>query len=329
MKQFKITTLLFAAVAMSLTACLKKGEMTTDPDKSPTVIEFANTGSNVSGSTSTYPRFNTDLGSVKTGQTVKFNVNVNYAGAETAPSDITVNLALDAGLLSKFNTENGTNYVAPPTSIYTFPTTATIKKGERMATVEVSVTNNASFDFGVNYALPLQISSVSQGKISGNFGKAVYSFSARNNFDGIYLMEATSPMVDVTSASLTGWYPIEMQLITYTGNSIALYDGINYVNAYGHPIKSGTAGSYYGSFSPVFFFDASGNITSVTNYYGQESSANKRSAVLDPTGVNKATFNADGTIKSFEVSYIMTQSNVSPMLPRTYFKEKFTYVEPR
>ena len=329
MKQFKITTFLFAAVAMSLTACLKKAEMTTDPDKSPTVIEFANTGNDVSGSTSTYPRFNTDLGSVKTGQTVKFNINVNYAGAETAPADITVNLALDAGLLSKFNTENGTNYVAPPTSIYTFPTTATIKKGERKATVEVSVTNNASFDFGVNYALPLQISSVSQGKISSNFGKAVYSFSARNNYDGVYLMEATSPMVDVTNAAITGWYPIEMQLITYTGNSIALYDGINYVSAYGHPIKSGGSGSYYGSFSPVFFFDATGKITSVTNYYGQESSANKRSAVLDPTGVNQATFNADGTIKSFQVSYIMTQSNVSPMLPRTYFKEKFTYVEPR
>jgi hypothetical protein len=329
MKQFKITTFLFAAVAMSLTACLKTGPMNTDPDKSPTVIEFANTENNVAGSTSTYPRFNTDLGTVKTGQTVKFNVNVNYAGAETAPADITVNLSLDPALLAKFNTENGTNYVAPPTTIYTMPNTATIKKGERMATVEVSVTNNANFDFGVNYALPLQIATVSQGKISSNFGKAVYSFSARNNYDGIYLMEATAPMVDVTSASLTGWYPIEMQLITYTGNSIALYDGINYVSAYGHPIKSGTSGSYYGSFSPVFFFDATGKITSITNYYGQESSANKRSAVLDPTGVNQATFNPDGTIKSFEVSYIMTQSNVTPFLPRTYFKEKFTYVEPR
>jgi hypothetical protein len=266
---------------------------------------------------------------VKAGQTVKFNVNVNYAGAETAPQDITVNLSLDPSLLTKFNTENGTNYVTPPTAIYTFPNTATIKKGERMATVEVSVTNNSSFDFGVNYALPIQIASATTGKISANFGKAVYSFSARNNYDGIYLMEATKPMVDVTSASLTGWYPIEMQLITYTGNSIALYDGINYVSAYGHPIKSGTSGSYYGSFSPVFFFDATGKITSVTNYYGQESSANKRSAILDPTGVNQATFNADGSIKSFEVSYIMTQSNVTPFAPRTYFHEKFTYVEPR
>src|SRR5687768_10533166 len=131
MKQFKITTFLFAVVAMSLTACLKTGPMNTDPDKSLTVIEFANTGNNVAGSTSTYPRFHTDLGTVKTGQSVKFNVNVNYAGAETAPEDITVNIAVDPGLLAKFNTENGTNYVAPPAAIYTLPSTATIKKGER------------------------------------------------------------------------------------------------------------------------------------------------------------------------------------------------------
>src|SRR5918993_1208249 len=123
MKQIKITAFLFAALAMSLTSCLKQGEMTTDPDKSPTVIEFANTGNNVAGSTSTYPRFNTDLGSVKTGETVKFNVNVNYAGAETAPNDITVNISLDPALLAKFNTENGTNYVAPPAAIFTLPTT--------------------------------------------------------------------------------------------------------------------------------------------------------------------------------------------------------------
>jgi hypothetical protein len=204
-----------------------------------------------------------------------------------------------------------------------------IKQGQHQATVEVAVTNNSSFDFNVNYALPLKIVSATKGTISSNFGKAVYSFSARNAYDGIYTMSATAPMVDVLNAGLTGWYPIDMQLITYTGNSVALYDGINYVDAYGHPIKSGTSGSYYGTFSPVFFLYATGKITSVTNYYGQNAGGNKRSAELDPTGVNQATFNADGSIKSFEVSYIMTQSVSTPNAPRTYFHEKFTYVGPR
>jgi predicted heme/steroid binding protein len=330
MKQSKIFLFLLSTVVFSMTSCLKERAMNIDPSKgTPNVIEFANTGDNVAGSLSKYPRFTSDLGSVGAGETKKFNVNVSYSGAEAAPQDITVTLAVDPELLTQFNTENGTNYVVPPTEIYTVPTTVVIKQGQHQATVEVAVTNNSSYDFNVNYALPLKIVSATKGTISSNFGKAVYSFSARNSYDGVYTMSATAPMVDLLSSSLSGWYPIDMQLITYTGNSVALYDGINYVDAYGHPIKSGSSGSYYGTFSPVFFFDATGKITSVTNYYGQNAGGNKRSAELDPTGVNQATFNADGSIKSFEVSYIMTQSVSTPNAPRTYFHEKFTYVGPR
>ena len=326
MKQSKILLFLLSSLAVGFGSCLKERDMNIDPSKgTPNVVEFANTGDNVAGSNSKYPRFTSDLGSMGEGESVKFNLNVSYSGVEAAPEDITVNLGIDPELLAQFNDENGTNYEVPPTDVYSMPTSIVIKKGERMATSQITVTRSPNFDFNVNYALPLKITSASKGAISGNFGKAVYSFSARNQYDGIYEMDATAPMKDLTSTSLVGWYPLDMQLITYTGNSVALYDGINYVDAYGHPIKSGSSGSYYGSFSPVFFFDETGKITEVTNYYGQESGGNKRSAVLDPTGVNQATFNADGSIKSFEVSYIMTQSVASPMAPRTYFHEKFTY----
>jgi hypothetical protein len=111
-----------------------------------------------------------------------------------------------------------------------------------------------------------------------------------------------------------------MQLITYSSKAIALYDPYNAKN-YGHPLKGG---SYYGSFSPVFFINDDGTITKVTNYYGQPAS-NGRAGQLDPTGVNKVTFGADGKVISFEVSYIMIQNGS----PRTTFKEKFTYVSPR
>jgi hypothetical protein len=129
----------------------------------------------------------------------------------------------------------------------------------------------------------------------------------------------TGTMNDV-AAALTGNYPLDMELITYSGNSIALYDP-NVAQTYGHPILSGTSNSYYGSFSPVFFFDAAGNISSITNYYGQLSGASRRSAELDPTGINKITFDTGGKVLYFEVSYIMTQNGA----PRTYFTEKFTY----
>lgn len=312
---------------LSFTSCVKQADMNIDPSKSTNVVEFANTGDNVAANTSQYPRFNIDLGKIASGDSATFNINLSYSGADVAPEDISIQLEINADVLSVYNTENGTDYEIPVSSIYNFPTSIVIKKGTKNTQIKVAITSNADFDFNKNYALPLKIKSASTGVISGNFGAAVYSFAARNQYDGIYTMSGT--LTDIVLPSITGWYPIDMQLITYTGNSIALYDGINYTDAYGHPIKSGTSGSYYGSFSPVFFFDNTGKITNITNYYGQESGGNLRSAVLDPTGINKITFNTDGSINYFEVSYIMTQSVSSPNAPRTYFKEKFTYKEAR
>lgn len=315
---------------LSLGAC-KKGAMNIDTESgtATNVVEFANTGDNVSSaSASTYPRFHIDLGSLSTGDTARFNVNVSYSGKDVAPQDITITLALDQAMLEQFNKENDTKYKVPPSAIVSFPTTVLIKKGTHQSTIQVAVVNNASFDFNVNYGLPIKIASTSLGPISGNFGKAVYSFAARNIYDGAYTMEATAPMVDIVAPNLTGYYPLNMQLITYTGNSVALYDP-EVIGTYAHAIKNGSSTSYYGSFSPVFYFDGNGKITSVSNYYGQESGGNKRSAVLNPSGVNKITFNPDGTINYIEVSYIMTQSVTTPYAPRTYFHEKFTYTGSR
>ena len=87
----------------------------------------------------------------------------------------------------------------------------------------------------------------------------------------------------------------------------------------------GSAGSYYGSFAPVFNFDADGNVTSVVNYYGQPSS-NGRRAQLDPTGVNKMTFDAGGKPKELKVKYFMLQPGTTV---RCKFSETFTYLGPR
>ncbi len=331
MKYLSNKTIAFFFMLVGFTSCLKKADGVHDEDTVGNIVEFANTGDNVASSTSKYPRFSIDLGKMEEGQEVKFNLNVAYSGANSAPQDITVNIALDQATLDLFNTQNGTDYEVPADGIVEFPTSVVIKKGTRKTTAEIKVTRTANFDFGVNYALPLKITSATTGIISGNFGNAVYSFGARNQYDGVYKMEALSPMVDVTSASLTGRYPLDMELITYTGNSVYLSNpssAVYTVGAY-HPILSGTSASAYGSFSPIFFFDEAGNITEVSNYYGQESGGNKRSGVIDPTGVNKITFKADGSVESIDVKYIMTQSNVTPFAPRTYFHEKFTYLGDR
>lgn len=327
MRYLSIKAIYFLFLLVGLSSCLKEREGNNHyPDEAGNIIEFANTGNNVASSTSKYPRFAVDLGSIKQGESKTFNINVSYSGAENASQDITVNLALDQALLDQFNTENGTEYEVPPAGIIEIPSTVVIKAGTRKTTVEAKVTLTDQYDFDKNYGVALKITSASAGTISGNFGAAVYSFSVRNQYDGVYHMEALSPMTDVVAPSLTGYYPLDIQLITYSGNSVYYFDH-TVLGVEGHAIKSGTATSYYGSFSPVFFFDAAGNITSVTNYYGQLSGGLKRSAVLDPTGVNKITFNADGSVKELEVKYIMTQGDA--FSPRTYFHEKMTYLGPR
>lgn len=329
MKQISIKFIPLLLLVSGLSSCLKEAPQNIDPSKGTSnVIEFANTGDNV-GKTTSAPRFTTDLGSLKAGETAEINVNVSYSGAENAPEDISVSLVVDQASLDAFNTINGTDYETPAESVFAVPTTAVIKKGERLSQIKLKVTNTEDFDFNVNYAVALKITSTTKGVISSNYGTAVYSFSARNIYDGIYDVTATAPMVDAVNSALTGYYPITMKLITFTGNSIAMYDGEYFSTGYYHPIKSGTSTSAYGAFSPVFYFDASGNITSVGNYYGENAGGNLRSGLIDPTGVNKITFKSDGSVDNFEVSYFMIQNAISTGYKRTSFHEKFTYVSGR
>jgi len=186
MKKITIKIFPFLVGVISLTSCVKEADMNIDPGKTNSVIEFANTGDNQAGNTSEFPRFYTDLGSIGDGESASFNVNVNYAGGAEAPEDITVNLAIDAKSLETYNTEDGTDYVVPATSIFSIPSSVVIKKGTRLTQVQAKITRTSDFDFGLSYALPVKIASVSSGTISGNFGTAIYSFGVRNQYDGHY-----------------------------------------------------------------------------------------------------------------------------------------------
>lgn len=306
--------------ALALTSCVKD-HLAVDPAQSNNVIEFANTGNIVSSAGAVHPRFASDLGNLPVGDSSTFVVNLSYSGAEkAAPNDITINLAVDPAALTAYNADDEMEYALPPASAYRFPSSVVIKKGEKVKQITVTIIRSPEYNFDTSYALPLKIASVSSGIISGNFGTAIYSFTARNVYDGIYTMEGT--LEDKVVSSITGVYPLEMQLITYSSKAVGLYnpDG----KSYSHPIKNGSTPSIYGSYSPVFFINDDGTIIRVTNYHGQPAS-NGRSAQLDPTGVNKVTFGADGKVVSLEVSYILIQAGS----PRTYFKEKFTYKSPR
>ncbi|MGN6211527.1 DUF1735 domain-containing protein [Parafilimonas sp.] len=332
---FKIGGSLLLLTSMMFTSCLKDDSLTLDTGLSDNVTEFGNTGSiatNPSGAAA--PRFAIDLGSLQTGDTASFKVNVNYAGDEMAPQDITVTVDIDESLLATYNAEHsvdGANYVAPPMSLFktSFPITLVIPKGKQMAqaTIEAQLSND--YDFNAAYALPLKITSTSVGEVSGNFGSALYSITVRNIYDGEFTVDGS--FVDLTNSNFLADYTKTIDLVTTGATRNGYFNtGLN-GGIFGYdflvydPSDDSYSGSYYGSFAPEFIFDTEGNVTGVVNSYGQPSS-NGRSAELDPAGENKMTFSADGTPEELNVSYFMLQPGTTI---RCKFTEKFVYVGPR
>src|SRR6185312_4284111 len=116
MKNIIKNTLHLLAVSVIFSSCVKD-HLAVDPAQSNNVIEFANTGANVSPATALYPRYASDLGSLSSGDSARFNVNLSYSGAEMAPGDITVTLAIDEEALEAYNDEQHTDYVLPPASV--------------------------------------------------------------------------------------------------------------------------------------------------------------------------------------------------------------------
>lgn len=126
----KLSIFLIAITLLALTSCLKHDVYIQEPSQSSSVIMIAKTGDPISSSTtSLYSGYSADLGVVEVGDTIGFNINVEYGGVDDAPSDIVVNLGIDTAKLRVYNTQNGTSYVVPTNAaMYTFPSSVTIKK---------------------------------------------------------------------------------------------------------------------------------------------------------------------------------------------------------
>ncbi|WP_157474153.1 DUF1735 domain-containing protein [Flavihumibacter petaseus] len=320
MKSF-IKILGVAVTALSLASCLKEDPYF-DPAKSNNIVEFANSGT---PALDTFPRFTADLGTLNPGESEEFNVLVSYSGPETsAPNDITVNLTIDPVTLELYNDAEGKNYEVPNTSVFEAPTSIVIKKGENRATAKVIVHISPDFDYNANYALPLVITSVSDNTpISSNFGKAIFTFAARNKYDGVYNVTGTYSD-NVIGSAATSSYPKTINLVTQGATGGGYFDPNLNGGIYGYSFKNAGSGSYYGNFAPIFYFDDAGNVSKVENYYGQGTNPQLRSAELNPDGINKITFNG-AVPEKIEVSYWMVQGTNK----RVAITETFTYTGAR
>ncbi len=242
----------------------------------------------------------------------------------------TVTLVAAPELIEEYNEENNANFVWLDEDVFSWAENPSIQETANGLTVTFApgefskefdiMLNGSAWDAAVTYAVAYKIADTQGLPIADGRGEIIAMISIKNQYDGAY--EMTGEMSDVVNPALTGAYPLKVELHTVGPNSVALYD-VEVWGDYFHTITSGADYSGYGGFAPVFSMDEEGNVTSVTNFYGQPAS-NGRSAVLDPTGINKFTVNDDGS-KTLEVSYIMVQAGAN----RTFFKETFTYTGER
>jgi hypothetical protein len=314
-------------LAMSfLTSCLKDNSLILDPAKGTNVIEFKNPSqiSSPAGSILPLYAFAYDIVPETT-----LPLTVSYSGPEAvAPQDITVKFAIqDQAVLDTYNDDQETHYELIDPAVYTLPVTElVIKKGESKASTTITFRPN-TFDLAASYALPLKITSVSSGTISGNFGTIIIAVNAKNKWDGVYKAVAGT-FADVPNPTWSIFNPAgyEYYMQTQGANTIAIFDP-TYFGTYIQVFRTSPTGvSGYGSFSPVFTFDANNNITSIVNFYGQPA-GNGRSAAINPAGQNKFIKGTPGTAGSqFQASWTLYQPGTTVRSQSNY---TFEYIGPR
>lgn len=167
-----------ALLSLVLTSCLDDEMYALDPSRGNNVIEFLNvttpgTDYNAKYLTYTPKTFVSEPES-------EFMMGVNYAGPEdAAPSDITVTLTPNPAVAA----ELGYNQLA--STLYTMPTSVTIKKGEKSVLFPVKV-KTAQFDLTKKNGLAVSITNASYGIISGNNATAIFNLPVKNKYDGVY-----------------------------------------------------------------------------------------------------------------------------------------------
>lgn len=253
---------------------------------------------------------------------------VSYDFVNPASSPITVTLGLNNALITEYNAKNAaadTDYEIMPQAAYTLPSlTVTIPAGARLSESLKMTLNTNAIDPSSIYALGFTIQSTSSPsvKLPSNLKNIIVAFAVKNKYDGEY--EVTGTMVDNASATLTGYFPMKYYLITAGAKEVDGFDPVVWED-YFIPIRSGSALSGYGSFSPQFIFDDNDNIIKVINVYGQPA-GNTRYAELDPSGENKW----DEATQTIKVKFFMFQpSAVALPNPRVEFNWTMKRVGPR
>lgn len=311
---------LFLLLAVSFVSCVKKDDVykkDTDESARKQVVEIVGAGDLV--------QFARD---VKTTNDTFILIDLRrYPNNEAELNQpLTVKLQSNPTLIDDYNTANGTAYEELPAGSYTIlddVNAVTFAAGEAIKAIKISV-DQTQLDLSIQYALGYSIADAGTGAvINTGLKDALYNIGVKNKYDGHYLLTGT--MVDAANPALTGAAPIEVDFETVGANAVILNPTQGpFAYGYLYPILNAGAGSGYGSFTPIFTFDASDNVVTVENAYGQPA-GNTRSAEIDPSGINK--WNAAD--RSMDVKYWMNQPSVVPVGHRSSMDEHYEYIGPR
>lgn len=248
MKKILSTTLLFTALAVAFTGCLKdKGFENNeyginDPDTQPPGVGFP-LGANKKNTVG--------LNVQATTQVVDDIVFVNLNAGIVAPADITVTLVLDSNIVRNYNTENGTSIKVLNYSLFTVGTTVTIPAGARNAQIPINVPSTLMLDPNSSYGVGIRINAVSGNYvIASNLRNLMVEFTIKNRYDGRYNLRGyhNRPTLDLP-------YNQTVWMITTGPNSVAMWWPA--LPGFAHPLNGGT--TYYGSFTTNFYFNLATN----------------------------------------------------------------------
>ncbi|MDR3653788.1 MAG: hypothetical protein P4L34_12575 [Paludibacter sp.] len=325
---YKIFPILTLAFALSMTACLTDSEYDNNqiginPTNNKNYVEVHITSDNNTNIISrAYPTIGRDTTITKfiainlTSGAATSDVTITYKDLNMTTGDPEYSYVVDSLV-------NVLGFALADATKMTDLNNGKVVISKGSSTGYIAVKLNPNNLIGSSYVFGIRITAVSDSKYTiSNLTDGVVKFGAANMYDGQYINSGS--MIDYANAAFTGAYPLTVNLVTQSANSVGYYD-VKVWGDYFHAFMNGSSYSGYGTFAPVFTFNADNTVQSVTNYYGQAvPPANGRTAQLDPSGINKF----DPITKTLYVSYWMNQPAV--ITPhRTHFVEVFTYVGPR
>lgn len=315
----KKISLVAIALVVLLTSCLKDhdyedGLSGVKPDKNARIAE-------ISGPVSGFRV--ADLIARNADTTLSTLITVRLASDEAPKSDVRILLAVDNGLVTTYNTQNGTHYTPLPANLYSVPDLSVlIPAGQRVGYLRL-VTKPSNL-LTAEYALGFKIVEASNSdiRISGNFSKQVVAFAVRNKYDGAYNVSVKTvgwAAFGIASGVSYNWGG-KLHLVTASATSVTLLDPSNGSNLQ-VAFTSAGGGTLFGAAAPLYTFDAATDkLTAVTNTLPDDGRGRTfRINASDPN--NKY----DEATKKIFASYYMTQAG----RPDQEIYMTFTYVGSR